>query len=103
MIQKLQDSRAVLLGAGAIFAIGLTSSGYVLGDGLRRAKMAERTVSVRGVSERNVTANLATWSVDFSHQGTDLGPVQSSVDGQARNVRAFFRRAGFQPADIIDS
>src|SRR6476469_2055561 len=80
MIEKLQDSRAVLLGAVAIFAVGLTTSGYALGDGLRRAKMAERTVTVRGVSERNVTANLATWSVDFSQQGTDLSPVQASVD-----------------------
>jgi uncharacterized protein len=103
MIEKLQDSRAVLLGAVAIFAIGLTTSGYVLGDGLRRAKMAERTVTVRGVSERNVTADLATWTVNFSNQGTDLGPVQQSVDQQARNVRDFFRRAGFATSEITDS
>jgi hypothetical protein len=103
MIQKLQDSRAVLLGAVAIFAIGLTTSGYVLGDGLRRAKMAERTVTVRGVSERNVTANLATWSIDFSQKGTELAPVQASVDHQARQVRAFFQRAGFRPEEIADS
>src|SRR6478672_842719 len=103
MIQKLQDSRVVLLGAVAIFAVGLTTSGYVLGDGLRRAKMAERTVTVRGVSERNVTADLATWSVDFSQQGSELAPVQQSVDAQARSVRAFFQRAGFKPQDIIDS
>jgi hypothetical protein len=103
MIQKLQDSRAVLLGAVAIFAIGLTTSGYVLGDGLRRAKMAERSVTVRGVSERDVTANLATWTVDFSNQGYELAPVQASVDRQARSVRAFFQHAGFQPADVSDS
>src|SRR3954447_7503975 len=103
MIQKLQDSRAVLLGAVAIFAIGLTTSGYALGDGLRRSKMAEhRTVTVRGVSERNVTADLATWSVNFSHQGTDLGPVQQSVDQQASATRAFFRRAGFANDEITD-
>ena len=102
MIHKLQDSRAVLLGAVAIFAIGLTSSGYVLGDGLRRAKMAERTVTVRGVSERDVTADLATWSVDFSHQGLELGPVQASVDQQAGFVRAFFLRSGFRPEEIAD-
>ena len=95
MIQKLQDSRAVLLGAVGIFAFGLTTSGYALGDGLRRSKMAEhRTVTVRGVSERNVTADLATWPVNFSHQGAELGPVQQSVDQQARAVRAFFLRAG---------
>src|SRR4051795_4576106 len=104
MIQKLQDSRAVLLGAVAIFAIGLTTSGYALGDGLRRSKMAEhKSVTVRGVSERNVTADLATWSVSFSHQGEDLGSVQQSVDEQARAVRAFFLRAGFKPGEITDT
>jgi hypothetical protein len=103
MIQKLQDSRAVLLGAAAIFAVGLTTSGYALGDGLRRSKMAEhRTVTVRGVSERDVTADLATWSVNFSHQGTDLAPVQQSVDQQANSVRAFFQHAGFRPDEITD-
>ena len=103
MIKQLQDNRAVLLGAVAIFALGLTTSGYVLGDGLRRAKMAERSVTVRGVSERDVTANLATWSIEFSHKGTDLGPVQQSVDAQANSVRRFFQRSGFQPASIADS
>jgi hypothetical protein len=104
MIQKLQDSRAVLLGAVAIFSIGLTTSGFALGDGLRRSKMVQhRSVSVRGVSERDVTADLATWSVGFSHQGTELGPVQQSVDGQAQAVRTFFQRAGFRPEEISDS
>ena len=103
MIGKLQGDRAVLLGAVGIFALGLTTSGFALGDGLRRYKMAEhRTVTVRGVSERNVTADLATWSVNFSHQGTELGPVQQSVDQQARAVRAFFLRGGFRPQDITD-
>jgi hypothetical protein len=104
MIHKLHESRAVLLGAVAIFAVGLTTSGYALGDGLRRSKMAEhRTVTVRGVSERNVTADLATWSVQFSHQGTELGSVDQSVDEQARAIRAFFQRAGFRPAEVTDS
>jgi hypothetical protein len=104
MIEKLQDSRAVLLGAVAIFAFGLTTSGYALGDGLRRSKMAEhRIVSVRGVSERNVTADLATWTVDFSHQGTDFASIQQSVDSQARAVRAYLQRAGFRPDEVADS
>src|SRR5215208_1488506 len=103
MIQKLQNNPAILLGAVAIFSIGLTSSGYALGDGLRRSKMSQhRSVTVRGVSERNVTADLATWPVSFSHQGTELGPVQQSVDQQARAVRAFFLRAGFKPQEITD-
>lgn len=103
MSQLLQDKGAVVLGAVAIFALGLTTSGYVLGDGLRRAKEAERTVTVRGVSERDVVANLATWSVEFSHKGNELGTAQASVDRQARQVRDFLRTAGFQPGDVTDS
>jgi hypothetical protein len=53
MIQTLQDSRAVLLGAVAIFAVGLTTSGYVLGDGLRRARW--RTGPSRFGASRNAT------------------------------------------------
>lgn len=103
MIERLQDSRAVLLGAVGIFSFGLVTSGYLLGDGLRRAKMAERSVTVRGVSERDVTADLATWSVSFSDEGTNLEPVQSSVDAKSRAVRQFFQNAGFKPEDISDT
>jgi len=103
MFQQLQSSRVVLLGAVAIFSMGLTTSGYVLGDGLRRAKMAERTVTVRGVSERDVTADLATWTVSFSDEGTTLAPVQASVDQKSRAVRAFFAQAGFKPNEISDT
>jgi hypothetical protein len=104
MLERFQGDRAVLLGAVAIFAVGLTTSGYALGDGFRRYKLAEqRSVTVRGVSERDVTADLATWSIAFSHEGTELASVQQSVDQQARSVRAFFRSAGFPAADIADS
>lgn len=104
MLERFQGDRAVLLGAVAIFAVGLTTSGYALGDGFRRYKLAEqRTVSVRGVSERDVTADLATWSISFSHEGSELGSVQQSVDQQAGSVRAFLQRAGFRPQEITDS
>ena len=103
MIQKLQDSRAVLLGAVAIFSFGLVASGYLLGDGLRRAKAAERSVTVRGVSERDVTADLATWSVSFAEEGTALAPVNDVVEAQARAVRRYFSQAGFKPDEVSDS
>ena len=103
MIQRMQDNRFVLLGAVGIFSLGLVLSGYLLGDGLRRAKAAERSVSVRGVSERDVTADLATWSLDFSDAGTSLEPVQASADAKGRAIRSFLAKAGFKPAEVSDS
>ena len=93
-------SRNALLGAAALLSFGVVAGGYLLGDGLRRAKMAERSVTVRGLAERNVVADLATWTVAFSETGTELGPLQASTDEKSRAVRAFFQRAGF-PADAV--
>ena len=103
MIHQMQDNRFVLLGAVGIFSVGLVLSGYLLGDGLRRAKAAERSVSVRGVAERDVTADLATWNLDFSDQGSSLEPVQASVDAKSRAIRGFLAKAGFKPGDVSDT
>ena len=44
------------LGSASIVALGLIVGGFVLGDGLVRMKAAERSVTVRGLAEREVTA-----------------------------------------------
>lgn len=103
MIGKLQGDRGLLLGAVGIFSLSLVTGGYLLGDGLRRAKSAERSIAVRGVSERDVTANLATWTISFSDEGSELGIVNARVEQQSAAVRRFFQRAGFKPADMTDS
>ena len=103
MLERFQGDRAALLGAVGIFSLAMVGSGYLLGDGLRRAKMADRSVSVRGVSERDVTADLATWTVSFSEKGDTLAPVQQTVDRQASAVRDFFQRAGFKSDEIRDT
>jgi hypothetical protein len=103
MIGKLQGDRGLLLGAVGIFSLSLMAGGYLLGDGLRRAKSAERSIAVRGVSERDVTANLATWTISFSDEGSELAGVNARVEQQSAAVRRFFQRAGFKPADMTDS
>lgn len=103
MIGKLQGDGALLLGAVGIFSLSLMAGGYLLGDGLRRAKSAERSIAVRGVSERDVTANLATWTISFSDEGSELAGVTARVERQSDAVRRFFLRAGFRPGDMTDS
>jgi hypothetical protein len=96
----LTNNRIFLI-AAAILALGVIVGGYLLGDGLRRARMAERSVTVRGLAERDVTADLATWTINFSAQGNELGAVQAEIEQDTRAVQDFFRRAGF-PADAVN-
>jgi uncharacterized protein len=96
-------TRNVTLIAALVLALGIVIGGYLLGDGLRRARMADRSVTVRGLAERNVTADLATWTISFSAQGTELAAVQAENDRDARTVANFFRAAGFPSAAVSDA
>ena len=93
-------TRNVTLIAALVLALGIIVGGYLLGDGLRRARMADRAVTVRGLAERNVTADLATWNVSFTAQGTDLAEVQNEIERDSRTITNFFRTAGF-PANAV--
>ncbi|HEV2867458.1 MAG TPA: SIMPL domain-containing protein, partial [Allosphingosinicella sp.] len=103
MAEGSAGTRNITLIAAAILAIGIIVGGFLLGDGLRRARMADRAVTVRGLAERNVTADLATWTVTFSEQGSELGSVQAEIDRDARTVLNFFRTAGFTGEAITDA
>ena len=88
------------LASAAVLALGLVAGGYLLGNGLVRAKDADRSVTVRGLAEKEVTADLATWTIAYSAQAEDLASAQSSVDRDSEAIRAFFRELGF-PADDL--
>lgn len=96
-------TRNITLIAAFILAIGIVAGGYLLGDGLRRARMADRAVTVRGLAERDVTADLATWTINLSAQGNELGTVQSEVDRDTRTVARFLRDAGFPEDSVTDA
>lgn len=100
MSERFTGNRIIIWVAAGILAIGVILGGYLLGDGMRRARMADRAVTVRGLAERNVTADLATWSISFSAQGSDLASVQAEIDRDTATVNQFFQRAGF-PAEAV--
>ncbi|TAD83630.1 MAG: SIMPL domain-containing protein [Sphingomonadales bacterium] len=107
-VQPANELRSVLrepanlrwFGAAGILSLGMIAGGYLLGDGLLRAKDAERAVTVRGLAERDVTADLATWTISYSASSTSLGEAQNKVRGDTQAIEAFFKELGF-PADAL--
>ncbi len=92
--------RGGLVVPAAVVAVGLVAGGYLLGNGLVRAHHADRSVTVRGLAERNVTADLAVWTLNYSEAGTDLATVQARIDRDTSTIRAFFTALGF-PANAL--
>jgi len=101
MSEKFIESKnKVWLASAGLLTVGLIIGGYLLGDGLLRAKMADRSVTVRGLAEREVTADLATWTIAYSAQSTDLQSAQIDIDRDTDAITAFFKELGFK-ADAL--
>ena len=93
------QGKAWLAGTG-LLAAGLVVGGYLMGDGLVRMKQADRAVTVRGLAEREVTADLATWTIAYSASGSDLQSAQAKADADTKAIRAFFTSLGFNADDV---
>lgn len=84
----------LLVGAGA--ALG----GYFVGQGFFQGRRAERYVSVKGLAERNVKADLAVWTLSFSATGSDISAVSTVSERDRELVRAFIDKSGFIDREI---
>jgi len=75
MNQALRSSMATL--PAIILALGLATSGLFIGRGFIQSRLGNRIVTVKGVSEREVEANLALWPLRFVATSNDVGKAQA--------------------------
>lgn len=88
---------------GIPLAIGLAASGLFVGRAVHEVRSAQRQVTVKGLSQREVPADLAVWPVTFNVTGNDLALMQEKLEGSARKVGAFLEARGFDRAEFTVS
>ena len=83
----------------SVLAIGVALGGFFIGDGIYRA-MSGRTVTVKGLAERDVVADTAVWNIKINGVGGDLTVLQQEIDNDISEIHTFLTDAGFEPSDI---
>lgn len=84
----------------AILAVSIVLAGYFIGSMHRRGKKYERHVQVKGLSEREVPADLAVWPMTIALAGNDLRSLERDIEFQNKEVYQFFIQQGFQESEI---
>lgn len=87
--------KATILGSAAILALGMGIGSAALANGLVDMKRADREVTVRGVAEREVTADRAAWSVGYSKSAYILSEALNAVDRDSVMLREYLAKQGF--------
>lgn len=83
----------------SVLAIGVALGGFFIGDGIYRA-MSGRTVTVKGLAERDVVADTAVWNIKINGVGGDLTVLQQEIDNNISEIHTFLTDAGFAASDI---
>lgn len=93
---------AVALAAGLVggaYFLGSTL-GASLGPAFVKGKLADRVVTVKGLSERQVKADLALWDIAYTATGDDLGAAQTKVESDTKIIHDFLTQNGL-PAESV--
>lgn len=85
---------------GGILAVGMIGGGAMIGQGVINARVGDRSVSVRGLAERDVKADLAVLPLRFTASGDVLSEVQGRIDGDLGVVRQFLTAQGYPAAAV---
>lgn len=84
----------------AIIGLALVVSALFLAGGLGHLRDSNRMVSVRGFSERVVSADRVIWPIHFAITAKDLSTLQEELDARRLSIREFLLSAGFDSTEI---
>ena len=81
-------------------AFALVISSMIFAGAIEKIRQGPRTVSVRGLSERQVNADLALWSVMANATANTLPEIYSQIKNSQESLKSYFIAKGFTEAEI---
>ena len=97
-MREAGKNSALLLGIFVFF--GLAALGYQLANAAIQYKLYDRSVTVKGLSEREYNADIVIWPIQFTVASNDLTSLYNSIDEQTQNIRQFLEKNSIAPSEI---
>ena len=95
MNNKIQ---ALIIGLSLI--VGLYLLGYTLGGSIIKHKSLERTVVVKGLSEKEVNADIVMWPISYLRASNDLSQLYIDLDKDTESIKNFLSDNGFTKEEL---
>ncbi len=83
-----------------VYSISAIITAAILSFGIQNFNRNERTISVRGLAEKQVQANLAVWKIKFNVSSDKIEDVRQSLPKVQEQISKFLTDRGFQPNEI---
>ena len=84
----------------SVLSVSFLASSLVLGIFFYQARAEKPSLVVKGLSEREVKADLALWEINFSSGGDDPARIQLKLEQDKEAVVSFLEKQGFSGTEI---
>jgi len=95
--------------AALFLGLGLAAAGFFVGRGIAKHNAPMRSISVKGLAEKEAPASIAIWSINYNAAGNAVAEVNAQLEKNSAAVVAFLQKQGFnekefsvQPPAITD-
>lgn len=95
----MSETRIGLLPA-LLLAGGVAFAGFQVGKGIEHFRMADRSITVKGLAERDVKSDFAVWTLSFRRAADEFGTVQRALTTDREQIVSFLHSQGFEDAEI---
>lgn len=95
----MQQSLGVVA-AGLFVGLGLLGLGWQGSQAAMDVKKLDRSVTVKGLSEREVPADVVIWPLEFRVVDNDLTALYQKTETQTKKIYAFLEKRGIDPSEI---
>lgn len=100
MVHKVNVAACIL---GTSLVVGLLGAGWIVNTTANQLKAYERNVTVKGLAEREVMANVAIWPIQFVVASNQLEQLYEEVEANTDKVKAFLEDNGIRQEEITIS
>lgn len=95
----MRKALLVLISA-ALFAVSVGFLGVSVQKGLMEFRLSDRYVTVKGLAEREVRADVAIWPLPIVATANELADAQASIDEATAKTITFLKGKGFEESEI---
>lgn len=83
-----------------VLSLALVIAGFFVGNMHKTGKKYDRFVQVKGLSQREVNADLAVWPINITLTANNLQSLKSDIERQNKEVYDFFIAQGFTKNEL---
>lgn len=96
----MKDFQFKYIGEALILAVGLFLAGGAIKSGIVKFKEMDRTVTAKGLCEKEVKADKVTWPLKFKELGNDPAELYDRIESNTQTVVSFLKANGLSEEEI---